>query len=440
MNCLYFLIYKVFFLFCKFFLLLSFFVFGLAAVSDEEQMRLHQTQYPGVVRIIIPGIAKGTGFFITPDAIVTDFHVVEDIKESIDYSGFFFANKTIGFVSRADITIRNMDVFYDLAVLKVKDYRSESFYPIDSSFNFERDIKASKGFTVVGFPGGRFHVEQGHFAENHSFGNNSFIRMNNRNSKHLSGMSGSPVFSNGKLVGIVKIADNYSLVFTSVNKLRELLLKPDLSCSSAQCIREEKDRLVLRAKAGDHTAQLIMGSQAATKGQYDQAVDWYRKAALQDLYIAQYYLAQLLSRIEVGYREFVTALLEKKDLSAHMAEEERKIRREAVYWSEKAATEGKLADAQLFFGLFFEKGILDILPQDWEKAFYWYKKAMAQGHPGAIKKIEKMSKNKDVPLPLRKVAYRTFIEVSRSQRLSAQSAIRGFEVERGNMRSCFLAF
>ena len=439
MNCLYLFIYKGFFLFLEFFLLVNLTVFGLAAFGDENQIRLNQTQYPGVVRIIIPGIAKGTGFFITPDTIVTDFHVVEVIKESIDHSGLFFANKTIGFVSRADIRIRNMDAFYDMAVLKVEGYRSEFFYSIDPSFDFEKDIKNSEGLTVVGFPGSRFRVERGYFAENNSFGNSSFVRINSRNSKHLSGMSGSPVFSNGKLVGIVKIADNFSLVFTSVNKLRELLLKPDISCSSAQCIREEKAMLMLRAEAGDRTAQLIMGSQAAIRGQYDKAIDWYRKAALQNLYMAQYYLAQLLSRMEVGYDRLVGVLLEQKDLSI-LQDEENGMRKEAIYWAERAATEGNMADAQLLFGLFFEEGILDILPQDWEKAFYWYRKAVTQGHPGAVKKIEKMSKNKDVPLPLRKLAYRTFIKVSRSQRLSAQANVKSSEVDRGNIRNCFLAF
>ena len=252
-------------------------------------------------------------------------------------------------------------------------------------------------------------------------------------------MSGGPVFSNGKLVGIVTKADNYDLVFTSSDKLKQLLLKPDLSCSSVRCIKEEKARLTLEGISGNRTAQLLIGAEYIRAGDYNEAANWLRKAAAQDLYMAQYYLGKILSEGKVGSDTLVKALSEGKELSPDIESEANRVFKEAIYWIEKAATEGRLSDAQVFFGIASEEGVLNIT-QSWEKAFYWYKEAVAQGHPGAVKKIEKMSKNKDVPLPLRKLAYRAFIEVSRSQRLSAQATMRGSEIERGNMRNCLFAF
>ena len=179
MNYLYLLIYKDLFLFLKIFFLLNLSVSGLVAFGGEDQIRLNQTQYPGVVRIIIPGRVNATGFFIAPDIIVTDFHVVERFKRSIHKSGFFFANSEIGFVARQDVKIRSLDSLYDLAALKIEGYQSKFFYPVDPSFDFEKDIKTSKQFTAAGFPNSSFRIEHGSFVDSHSFGDKAFVRIGN---------------------------------------------------------------------------------------------------------------------------------------------------------------------------------------------------------------------------------------------------------------------
>ena len=441
LNLLWFFIYQNMLVFSKCVLLFSLCLFSFLSFGPERQNKNigQGNQYPGVVRIIIPGRVNATGVFVTPDTIVTDFHVVERFRRSIHESGFFFANSEIGFIARQDVTIRSLDGLYDLAALRVEGFQSKFFYPLDSSFDFEKDIKNAKEFTVVGFPSGSFRVEHGSFVDNHSFGDRDFVRISNRNGKSLFGMSGGPVFSKGKLVGIVTKADNYDLVFTSSDKLKQLLSKPDLSCSSVRCIKEEKTMLILKGMSGNRTAQLLIGTEHIRTGDYNEAADWLRKAAAQDLYMAQYYLSKILSEGKVGSDELIKAFSTGKELSPGRENEANRIFKEALYWMEKAATEGRLADAQVLLGITLEEGALNIT-QSWEKAFYWYKEAAAQGHHGAVKKIEQMSKNKSVPLPLRKMAYRTFIEVSRSQRLSAQAGVKGPAIERGNIRNCLFAF
>ena len=97
--------------------------------------------------------------------------------------------------------------------------------------------------------------------------------MRNKNGEYVSGISGGPVFSNGKLVGVIKGGDNHGLIFTSAGKLQQLLLKPDLSCSSAKCIREERAMFILRAEMGNRTAQLIRGAELDREGEYYKAID-----------------------------------------------------------------------------------------------------------------------------------------------------------------------
>ena len=440
-NFLYVFLYKKIFFFSKLVIVLNFSLFGSLVLGSEEPGSHNKgwdNPYPEVVRIFFPGRAfNAAGVFVSPDTIVTNFHVVGGFKNSAYQGGFFFANSKIGIVPGKSIKIRSLDGLYDLAALKVEGYQSKFFYPIDSSLDFEKNIKTSKGLTAVGFPKGYFRVEHGSFVENHSFGDSAFIRMSNGNGKYLLGMSGGPVFSDGKLVGIATKADNHNLIFTSADKLKELFLKPDLSCSSVRCVEKERRLFLMRGIGGNKTAQLFIGVEYMRKGDYNKAADWFHKAAVQDLYIAQYYLGKMLSEGKLGSRQLIEALSEGKELSSDMEKEAEKMFKEARYWVEKAATKGRLSEAQVLFGLFLEKGLLNI-SQDWEKAFYWYKEAATQWHPGAVKKIEEMSKNKDVPLPVRKAAYRLFVKLSRSSRRSAES--KKSEIKKNNKGSCPSAF
>ena len=57
----------------------------------------------------------------------------------------------------------------------------------------------------------------------------------------------------------------------------------------------------------------------------------------------------------------------------------------AVFWFRKSAELGN-AFAQYMMGNCLEKG--EGIPQDLDEAMLWYEKAAAQGHEGAMKKIE----------------------------------------------------
>lgn len=96
---------------------------------------------------------------------------------------------------------------------------------------------------------------------------------------------------------------------------------------------------------------------------YEEAVKWFRKAALQGEAHAQYWLG----------RSYITALGINYDVA------------EAVKWMQKAADQND-ADAQLMMGELYRTG--GGVPQDYAEMEKWYSKAAAQGHEKAIKMMD----------------------------------------------------
>ncbi len=159
-----------------------------------------------------------------------------------------------------------LDAKHDIALLKAEGYVPQSFYPparrLASAALLER-------ISIPGFLGGRkFIVLTGKssgpsnydlYQPKSSFG---FTIDNHR--IIISGMSGSPVFSfpENHLVGVLiegKVPNKGGPVglnlFTSVERLYDLLEKPSLSCASLSCVKEEWDILKKQAEAGDRQAQ-----------------------------------------------------------------------------------------------------------------------------------------------------------------------------------------
>lgn len=91
----------------------------------------------------------------------------------------------------------------------------------------------------------------------------------------------------------------------------------------------------------------------------EEAVKWFRKAALQGEAHAQYWLG----------RSYISALGINYDIA------------EAVKWLQKAADQND-ADAQLMMGELYRIG--GGVPQDYAEMEKWYSKAAEQGHGKAI--------------------------------------------------------
>ena len=448
----------LFYLRTLFFLCLLAFVFISDAMDakessvddDKSNSVLENSEYPGVVKIIIPGRTNGTGIFVAPDILVTDFHIVAKLRNSIKDSGFFFSNSALGFINATDfIKIRSLDKKYDLAVLKLKGYQSSFFYSLDSFIDPQKNVKPGVELKMVGFSVDRsikrntdFYIEEGKFLGSGYFGDSFFLRMDSRNGQFLSGMSGGPVFLNDRLVGVNILTDHHGTVFVSAQQIKKMLSKPDLSCSSASCITEERGIFLSMGHIGDRTVQFFIGLEYMKKGDNNDAAEWFRKAAVQNVYEAQFYLAKLITEGKVGSKELLKVISEEKDLPQELEIEYQKLIKEARYWIEKAAIEGKSSDAQLFLGISYTNGFLD-LTKSLDTAFYWYKEAAAQNHHGVIQQVKAIIEDTEISAELKKEANQ-FLEIFHSRKgfslsLKAEkNSVKGIKGDHGG--NCFGIF
>ena len=128
----------------------------------------------------------------------------------------------------------------------------------------------------------------------------------------------------------------------------------------------ELKSLEKKAKDGDKVAQFqiadIYYDGEELDKNYELAVFWYKKSAVQGYVKAQYNLAMMY---EYGIGT-------KKDY------------RNAALWYQKSATNGNIK-AQFNLGNMYENGIG--LIKNYKRAFYWYEKSAKQGYEGSQFKL-----------------------------------------------------
>lgn len=100
-------------------------------------------------------------------------------------------------------------------------------------------------------------------------------------------------------------------------------------------------------------------------------------------------------------------------LPLELEKEYQELIKEARYWTEKAATEGQLSDAQLFLGISYANGFLG-LGKNLDKAFYWYKVAAVQNHHGVTQQVTTIIEDKEISAELKKEAIQ-FLKVFHSK-------------------------
>ena len=253
-------------------------------------------QYPEVISIQVKVLNTGeeeefehvgTGFFYSkPDIIVTAFHVIEHLFWVIDN---LFDDRREGslkdYISLyhrpqgnpipvKDIEIIALDAKYDLAVLKIKGYQSDTFYSSHPNTDL-RSLELDSEIKVVGFP--KHNLTEQSILKgltsgdaNYDYpGSGSFIGFVHDKNIPTHGMSGGPVFlaSDNSVLGVI-IEGKFAMlfeeyigldVFVSVNKLQLMLQKPSLSCGNVFCVIEEFKNLEKQAIKGDIGSQYRLG-------------------------------------------------------------------------------------------------------------------------------------------------------------------------------------
>lgn len=225
--------------------------FPLTAVGGPDDH-----PYPEVVKIITTNadgelLWGGTGFFISPDMLVTAAHVASEGSVYIDLGDQFIPT-----------TVLTINEGYDLAILKALDYETEHFYSLGSldnvlsdfliRFKYEeknvfhpREIKKGDSVVIPGFSGDLFNFIFGIFVGNSEYFMvvqtvlvGTTIEIDTFYKEYtFNGMSGAPVFLSGddgeqKLVGILTRSSEElpfeNIIFTPVEILRTLIGKKPL--------------------------------------------------------------------------------------------------------------------------------------------------------------------------------------------------------------------
>ena len=334
--------------------------------------------------------SSGSGFFIGPRLLVTNFHVVEDFGYHFPEGIDLIQNGEPGEM-RIDRLI-SASVIEDVAVLETD--RDAPFY-----LNLrEKPLSTNEDAFVLGYPFGRAFRFLRKTGPLMNFG--GFMQFP-VNSGEMGGLSGGPaVDSRGFVSGIFHTYTGNFGLFTKSDYLQGVLEEeppPGLSrCSPAapaeECLDKALSLAFEKAEQGDALAQYNVGYWHLTQEDFKLAVHWLERSAEQDYAPAQYSLGFMYldgEGVEWDFKKaagwlakaaaqgYVPAQYNLGTMYWHGKGVERDFAK-AISLFIKAAERGG-ALAQLNLGLMYLRGEGG-MERDFEKAAGWLKKAAEQGN------------------------------------------------------------
>ena len=366
----------------------SFFCQGMGDRSFASEAPLAvQKAARSVWKLSIPGIS-GSGFFLSPRLLVTNFHVVEDFGKDFPEGIDLIQNgEPSGMRIKRLISASAIE---DVAVLETD--RDAPFY-----LNLrEKPLSANEDAFILGYPGGafRFLRKTGPLMNFGGFMGFSFNLMK------AAGLSGGPALdSGGSVSGIFHTSSGGFGLLTKSNHLKGVLEEEPppgaTRCSptapAKECLDEAKRLAFEKAAEGDALAQYSVGHRSLMEKDFEAAVHWLDRAAEQGYAPAQDSLGAMYLHGDGVKRDLKKAAF----LIAKAAEQgnarsqfnlgfmylhgegvEQDLEK-GVLWTTKAAEQGNAA-AQFNLGLMYLKGE-GVAEWDLEKAADWLAKAAEQG-------------------------------------------------------------
>ena len=327
----------------------------LFSVAFAEEESVNKEQIAKAVWEIQKGkgIGLGSGFFISENQIVTNFHVISS-AESIGLENISLVqdgNPKWLKVKR----IVSLSILDDLAVLEIEGSVSH-FLNLPS----EDVLNSSKSLYLLGYPNGKFKEirQTGLFTEESFFGNHSLPI----------GASGGPVLNEShQLIGVLHQAVANLLYFVSVKTLRSFIEDKYFLCNKSfnvkECFRFSREIFEKFTQAAkgmreyhNKIGRIYYEGERVERG--FALVREFGKVSGSRLARVQYKLAIVYSRGNGVSRDL---LLGKE-------------------WMEKSAVQGyALAQHELVMMYYREKG----LSWDFPLAREWIEKAAVQGYAPA---------------------------------------------------------
>ena len=339
----------------------------------ENILQAHKTVWQFVLsnkiilKIIRPNISSGTAFFIGPNQVVTNFHVINAF-ENENYK--YHSIKDI-YLKQGDKRIKFKRVLYASAVDDLVILETEK--TVSDYLNISEEVSLGRLF-AFGYPGKvkkiLIHLEE------YGVTDNTYNYAIAVDKSDLGGLSGGPVLDGqGKIVGVVyrSIQNMLRVIkFSKIVELRRGSIGIDCSgLSFSSCIKKAIENLEEKAEQGDIIAQEELAEMyfegIGVKKDDKKAFDWIEKAAKQEegYAPAQYKLAKM----------YLGGIGVKKD------------DKKAFDWMEKSAKKD-YAPAQYQLARMYFEGIG--VKKDDKKAVDWMELSAKQGYAPAQYQLAEM--------------------------------------------------
>ena len=266
--------------------------FLLSACTQTPEQRAKDATVLIIAAKADSNIGSGSGFFLQPDKIATNIHVVAGAK-------IVFAVGTKKVYNIEKVTGYNPE--RDLVVLQV----SGEGKPFELG-----EAKKDELISAVGYPGGGYKVTAGTVhGIRKSDGQLRFVPEGfpeNRETLFLQGNSGGPVLnSEGKVIGVVTLGD--AVFGDAITVITSSELNPLLNSSNGENLSDWQNKELIRAHVYQMwgTKNLISNNNEEAVKSFDKALKLYKSAdAYEKLGIAKHGLGQYQEAIK-DYNEAI---------------------------------------------------------------------------------------------------------------------------------------